>query len=93
MKKTDGDIIAESISLVLGRQDQEIKVGLSTVGHVRELNGKYHASARVSNDEGTKEIDKHIGVYDSYAQACDKILQMRNVNLFVLPDASRIKDK
>lgn len=86
MPKSDPQMIAESISSLLGAPSEEIKVGLSTVGHVKRINGRYVASARVADDLGQQEIDKHIGDYETYDEAADKVLQIRNMNLFALPE-------
>lgn len=87
--KTEQDTLAESISLLLGDKIPEVRVGMSTVGHVHRVGDRFKATARVADDLGQSEIDKEIGQYDTYEEARDKVLQFRNMDIFALPQASR----
>lgn len=87
--KSDQEKLAESISLLLGDKSPEVRVGLSTVGHVHQSGQKFRATARISNELGTAEVDKEIGEYDTYEEARDKVLQMRNMDVFALPQKNR----
>lgn len=87
--KTEQEILAEGITLILGDKSPEIRVGMSTVGHVHRVGDRFKATARVADDLGQSEIDKEIGQYDTYEEARDKVLQFRNMDLFALPQKAR----
>lgn len=88
--KSEQETLAESITLLLGDKSPEVRVGLSTVGHVHRVGDRFRATARVADPLGKQEVDREIGVYDTFEEARDKVLQNRNMDHLALPEKSKL---
>lgn len=89
MVKTLQEQIAEGISNMLGSTSPEIKVGLTTVGRVEKHGDKFKAIAKLSDETGTKLVDKHIGDYDTYDHAAEIVLRMHNTEFLAIPQSRK----